>query len=100
MIWITTALVILIATGGYTYYSKVFLATQTTNVTGVQTALAQRGNLVLSATGTGTLIAQTDATFGFETSGQVTQVFVKIGDQVEAGQVIAQLDNPCSNEIY
>jgi len=93
MIWITTALVILIATGGYTYYSKVFLATQTTNVTGVQTALAQRGNLVLSATGTGTLIAQTDATFGFETSGQVTQVFVKIGDQVEAGQVIAQLDD-------
>ena len=100
MIWITTALVILIATGGYTYYSKVFLATQTTNVTGVQTALAQRGNLVLSATGTGTLMAQTDAKFGFETSGQVSQVSVKVGDQVEAGQVLAQLDDTLAQMKY
>src|SRR5206468_985815 len=29
----------------------------------------------------------------FKTSGPITQVHVKIGDQVEAGQVLAQLDD-------
>ncbi len=66
----------------------------------MQTAITQRGDLVLSASGTGTLIAQTDATFGFETSGQVTKVYVKIGDQVEAGQVLAQLDHTLAQMKY
>jgi len=33
-----------------------------------------------------------DTTFGFSMSGQVTEVLVKEGDAVEAGQVIAKLD--------
>ena len=48
---------------------------------------------MVSADGTGTLVTQSDATFGFNTSGRVTQVNVKIGDHVEAGQVLAQVDN-------
>lgn len=66
----------------------------------MQTARAQRGDLVVSASGTGTVIAQTDATFGFETSGQVTQVSVKVGDQVEAGRVLAQLDDTLAQMEY
>jgi multidrug efflux pump subunit AcrA (membrane-fusion protein) len=37
------------------------------------------------------LIAGADASFGFDTSGQVSKLDVKIGDTVEAGQVIGHL---------
>ena len=97
-IWLILALVILGTAGGY-YYSK-SVTVQTTSGQDGQTALIQRGNLILSASGSATLIAQTDATFGFDTSGQVTQVNVKVGDQVEAGQVLAQLDDTLTQMDY
>jgi multidrug efflux pump subunit AcrA (membrane-fusion protein) len=87
------------AAGGYAYYSKAALAAQNTDET-TQTAIVRRGDLVVSTTGSGTLIAQTDASFGFETSGQVTDVYVKVGDQVEAGQVLAQLDDTLAQMDY
>jgi HlyD family secretion protein len=46
------------------------------------------------------LIAQTDASFGFDSSGQVTNVSVKVGDQVEKGQVLAQLDGTLEQMAY
>lgn len=99
-IWFIAAIVILTAAGGYTYYSKASPSTQTTTESQVQTAVAERGNLVLSAGGTGTLIANSEATFGFATSGQVREVNVKVGDQVEAGQVLAQLDDTLAQMDY
>jgi HlyD family secretion protein len=98
-IWIILLIVILIATGSY-YYFKAKPSTQGAGNAEIQTAVARRGNLVLSANGTGTLISQTDATFGFKTSGQVTQVNIKIGDQVTAGQVLAQLDDSLAQINY
>ena len=86
--------------GGYLYYSNFSPANQTTDGSGAQTAVARRGDLVLSASGIGTLIAGTDATFGFDTSGQVTQVNVKVGDEVEVGQVLAQLDDTLAQMDY
>jgi RND family efflux transporter MFP subunit len=56
--------------------------------------------LTRSASGSGTLVAQTDASFGFNTSGQVRQVYVKVGDEVEAGQVLAQLDDTLAQMSY
>jgi RND family efflux transporter MFP subunit len=48
---------------------------------------------VLYANGTGTLIPSGESSFGFNTSGQVSEIDVKVGDQVQAGQVLAQLDD-------
>jgi HlyD family secretion protein len=98
-IWIISALLVFVAMGSY-YYFKVRPAAQSTSSTATQTAVVRRGNLVLSASGTGTLIAQTDANFGFDTSGQITQVFVKIGDKVDVGQVLAQLDDTFAQMKY
>jgi len=96
--WLITVLILIIAAGWY-YYSKSNTPTQTTDRDG-QTARIQRGYLILSASGSATLIAQTDATFGFDSSGQVTEVYVKVGDTVEAGQVLAQLDNTLAQMDY
>jgi HlyD family secretion protein len=59
----------------------------------LHTAVAREGNLVIYASGSGTLIAQSDTTFGFSSSGQVSKINVNIGDTVEGGQVLAELDN-------
>jgi HlyD family secretion protein len=91
---------ILAVAGGFAFYLKTSSTAQVTGNTESQTTVATRGNLILSASGSGTLIAQTDATFGFDTSGQVTQVYVKVGDQVEAGQVLAQLDDTLAQMKY
>jgi HlyD family secretion protein len=93
-------IVILAAAGGYAYYSKVSLATQSTNETTTQTEIVRRGDLVVTASGSGMLVPQTDASFGFDASGQVTNVYVKVGNQVEKGQVLAQLDNTLEQMDY
>ena len=90
----------ILATAGYTYYSNSYLATRKTTGSQIQTAVAERGNLVVSASGKGTLIANSEATFGFKTSGQVTEVDVKVSDQIEAGQVLAKLDNTLAQMKY
>ena len=99
IIWIVPAILILTAVAGYTYFSET-AAAQATDGSAAQTAVVERGDLVVSTSGTGTLIANSDATFGFETSGQVTDVYVKVGDQVEAGQVLAQLDDTLAQMDY
>ena len=96
------ALILIIAlAGGYLYYSKAILPRQTASQTSTaQRAVVRRGNLVVSASGTATLITKTDASFGFKSSGQVAQVYAKVGDQVEAGQVLAQLDDTLAQMDY
>ncbi len=94
-------LLIIALAGGYLYYSKIVVPRQAASQTStVQRAVVRRGDLVVSASGTGTLITKTDASFGFKTNGQVTQVYAKVGDQVEAGQVLAQLDDTLSQMDY
>jgi len=63
----------------------------------LRTATARRGELSLVATGTGTLIPATEVELGFDTSGELAQILVEVGDEVEAGQVLARLD-PTSAE--
>src|SRR5512134_3840928 len=83
----------LIATG-YFVYSRYFLSqTAAAEESPLQTAKATRADLVLYADGTGTIIPQDESVLGFNTSGQVRQIDVKVGDTVEAGQVLAQLDD-------
>jgi HlyD family secretion protein len=100
LLWLAIVIIVIAALGGYFYYSNVYLATRTTTGSDVQTAIAQRGDLVVSASGSGTLIPQTDATFGFETSGQIIEIYVKVSDPVEAGQVLAQLDDTLAQMEY
>lgn len=76
------------------YYQFVFAPTHTiSNQPAMQTAVARRGDLIITASGTGTLIAAKEYDLGFTTGGQVTGVFVKAGDQVKAGDLLAQVDN-------
>src|SRR5258707_3994574 len=95
-------LVLAIAGGGYYYYSTKARSRRATTVTvaPVQTATAFRGNIVLQASGTGTLIAANQISFGFGTSGQIAELDVKIGDQVQTGQVLGKIDDTAAKAVY
>ena len=93
-------MIALLITAGWYYYYQDNASTQFASSAEVLTEVVRRGDLTLSASGTGTLIAQTDASFGFESSGQVTDVYVTVGDQVESGQVMAQLDSTLAQMEY
>jgi RND family efflux transporter MFP subunit len=92
--WLPIAIVIIAVAGGSAfYYTSSSQASTATEETPLQTTTAFRGDLVLYANGTGTLSPANEASFGFGTSGQITELNVKIGDYVEAGQEIGQIDN-------
>jgi len=87
-------LAILLGGGGYLYLR--FTKGQTTTTTTgnpLQTTKATTGELVLFANGTGTLNPSAESNIAFNASGQVTAINVSIGEKVDAGQVIAQLDD-------
>jgi len=88
------AIIILSGGAGYYYYSNILQPLQiTTDEPALQTATARRGDLIIYASGSGRLISANEASFGFETSGQVVDVFVSVGDEVDEGQVLAQLED-------
>jgi multidrug efflux pump subunit AcrA (membrane-fusion protein) len=87
-------LAIVLVGSGYIYlrFTK-GQTTESTNGSALQTAKATIGDLVLFASGTGAVSPTAESSFGFNASGQVTEINVGIGDKVEAGQVLAQLDD-------
>jgi len=93
MRWISIGMITLAIAGGAFYYYTKSAQASTATTTQIQTASAFRGNIVLQASGTGKLAPANQASFGFGTSGQIAALDVKIGDQVEAGQVLGNMDD-------
>lgn len=82
---------LVVAGGGYAYYVRSHQAGATAEAQ-LQTATVRTGSIIISATGSGTLVAAETADIGFGTSGQVSQILVQVGDQVEEGQLMATVD--------
>ena len=96
LVIIIAAAVLLIAAGGFAYYhfsSQKAAATAQASTTDSQTATARRGSLVISADGSGTLIARKQADLAFSSSGTIGSLDVKVGDKVTEGQQLAQLQD-------
>jgi len=94
--WIVlVVLVIAIGGGAYAYVKsqQAAAAAVTAQQATVQTATARTGNIILRASGTGTLVAAAESNLGFQTSGTLTVLNVQVGSHVKAGDLIAQLDS-------
>lgn len=63
-----------------------------------QVVLAQRGVVQSTVSGTGNVEAGTDVSVSFQVSGTLADVFVKVGDHVSQGQLLATLD-PTSAQL-
>jgi HlyD family secretion protein len=99
-IWIVLIVVLLAAAGGgyVVYANSRALAVEAAGEPQVQTATASRGDLIITADGTGTLVPAEEVEVGFLTGGVLTEVLVKVGDRVEAGDVLARLDDSSAQE--
>ena len=86
--WLIVPLVLVIIAGIVFWWLPSRLAPATTTTT---TTVSQ-GNLTISVSGSGAVAAARSVDLPFQQSGTVTSVNVKVGDQVKAGQTLAQID--------
>lgn len=63
------------------------------NVATVQTAKAQREDLATVVSGSGEIKPKTYVNIGANAYGKITRLYVKEGDHVQKGQLLAQIDN-------
>jgi len=57
----------------------------------IQVAVARTGDLTLHVSGSGELVSVAEAGLGFQEKGELVELNVKVGDQVQAGDVLARL---------
>jgi HlyD family secretion protein len=88
-IWLT-ALAVVVVGAGLIYYQKGYLPAQAQSQGDeLQTSIARTGDLVIYASGTGTLESGHQFALGFGTSGEIAELNVQPGDTVSAGDVLA-----------
>lgn len=64
-----------------------------------QTTVTRRGNVALSISGAGTIVASQTINLAFRVSGELAELNVQVGDQVDEGQVLAQLGSLSELEL-
>jgi len=92
-IWIVLVAVLLLAVGGgYLIYTRYFaLAEEPGEQSTLETATVEQGDILITADGSGELVPAAEMDLAFRTSGVVDEIFVKVGDQVQKGDLLAQL---------
>ncbi len=93
-LWWIIPLILLLVGGGYFAY-KTWFAPQAVAQTmdEVKTATVTRGNISITAAGSGQLMASQEMNLAFGAGGVLQALYVEVGDEVKAGDVLAQLDD-------
>ena len=92
---ISIALIIVLAIiAAITYFARP-KTSEAAGVPALQTAKVRTGDLVVTASGAGTVLPSSQLDLGFRTSGVLTELNVRVGDVVQTSQVLARLEeNP------
>jgi len=100
-LWISLGAILLVVVGGYFAYDYFSAdSPEASQAPQVQTAVARSGDLTVFATGAGQVTPATEVNLGFDEAGTLAERLVKVGDQVQAGEVIARLEtNQSEDEI-
>ena len=89
LFWILIVVILVAAGAGYYYYRQTTSTAQAADATPLQTATVIRGNLVISASGTGSVITEHEVQLGFEMGGDLAELNIAVGDEVKSGDVLA-----------
>ena len=92
-LWLSIGVILLIGAGIY-YAIDYFSANsvEASEAPQVQTSVVRNGELTVFATGAGQVIPVSEVNLGFDEAGTLAELLVKIGDQVQEGEVIARLE--------
>jgi len=90
------ALIAVVAFVGLTYFRG--QPTAQAEEAEVLTVKVKRGSIEESISATGNVVASSQATLVFETSGQVDEILVDEGERVQEGQVLVRLDDTTLQE--
>lgn len=97
--WIIALVVVVLGAGGFLTYRYWYLPSQemVSEDSTLQTATARRGDIILYAAGAGELIPSAEVDLSFDISDgvqeELVELLVGVGDEVEAGDVLARLDD-------
>ncbi|MFZ5883824.1 MAG: efflux RND transporter periplasmic adaptor subunit [Chloroflexota bacterium] len=89
---VIAAIVLAAIIGGVWYFTQAPSA-DATAAPALQTTKVRTGDLVITASGAGTVMPAAQVEMGFRSPGVLAELNVKIGDRVTAGQVLARLDD-------
>ena len=100
-LWIIFIGLVLVASAGYYAYSKGWVLQTVAAATDkpedentINTTVVRRGDLLITASGSGQVIPSVEYDLGFSTSAsKVAELYVRVGDMVSAGDVLAVADN-------
>ena len=97
--WIIILAVIVVGGGGYAAY-RFWLAPGQDGEAEVtmQTATVTSGDLSVTAAGSGQLVPSSEVNLTFGANGKVLEVLVEVGDKVQAGDVLAWIDDATTRQ--
>jgi multidrug efflux pump subunit AcrA (membrane-fusion protein) len=93
ILWIALPLLVIILAGGYYYYANFTSSGDTSQgqETQIQEAVARIGDISVSVSGSGEFVPVSTTALAFQDPGQLLEINVKIGDEVQEGQVLARM---------
>jgi macrolide-specific efflux system membrane fusion protein len=96
-VWLNAALVVLLVSGSVGVYLLISHE-ETAGAATARTAVAAQGTVVATVTGSGNIESSASTSVDFSASGAVTEIKVKAGDAVKAGQVLARIDSTAARQ--
>lgn len=83
--------IVVVTVGGWFIYQRANEA-KTAQVSDYELVSARRGDILSTVSATGAILPEHEAVLAFQTAGTVAKLNVELGAQVQAGQVLAELD--------
>ncbi len=94
MFWIVLIVLALVGGGGYAAYAYWLAPDEPVQEeTTLGTATVTVGDISITADGTGMLVASLEVELAFDSSGTLMELLVEVGDVVEAGELLAWIDD-------
>ena len=92
--WIIIIIIVALAGGAYAWYTFSGTADAAEDEEPpLQTSTARMGDITISATAAGSVIASDEIQLSFPVSGILSELLVRVGDDVKAGDVLAKLND-------
>jgi RND family efflux transporter MFP subunit len=89
---IVSGFVIIALIAGSAFYFQDSANAAKAEVPALQTAKVRKGDLVITASGIGTVVPISEVELGFRSPGMVSELTVALGDEVTSGEVLARLE--------